>query len=143
MTRQTPLSSVPALRSGVGGPTELAGLADALEGVWRAVGDHLFGIIGHQGVSGLYQRSLHVAGRDHAWLADCFEGAQAPMDLKLLRATMMRQPFENAREGAIALLDIFYQMLVGMVGVSLSERLLRSIWQNFSDGNGRYKQDIP
>ena len=135
MTRQTPLSSVPALRHSGGGPADLASLADTLDGIWREIGDRLFGIIGHQGVSGLYQRSLHVAGREHAWLAECFQGAQAPMELKLLRAALMRQPFDSASAGATALLDVFYQMLVGLVGVSLSERLLRSIWQNFSGGS--------
>lgn len=135
MARQTPLSSVPALRSGTGGPKDLASLADSLEGIWREIGDRLFGIVGQQGVAGLYQRSLHVAAREHAWLADCFQGAQAPMDLNLLRTALMAQPFESASAGATALLDIFYQILVGLVGVSMSERLLRSIWHTPSSGS--------
>ncbi len=135
MATRTPLSSLPALRCAAGGPTDLENLADALDGTWREIGDRLFGIFGQQGVSGLFQRSLHVAAREHAWLGDCFQGAQAPMDLKLLRAALMRQPFDSASAGATAVLDIFYQMLVGLVGVSLSERLLRSIWQNPSSGS--------
>ena len=102
-------------------------VADAAVAQWRAVVAALAPIIGSHGVAALYYRSLHLAAKVHPWLAH-ERGADAPpIDLVALRSLVAGRDAASAAEGSDFLLRTFMELLAGLVGVSLTERLLGPI----------------
>lgn len=57
------------------------------------------------------------------------QGVQTTVDLAALKAILAQQDSETATAGG-ALLQTFYELLASLVGPSLTERLLRSVWEN-------------
>lgn len=103
-------------------------MADAVAAVWREVDLALHPIIGHRGVLALYNRSLKLAAARHPWLADAHPGALAAIDASALRAALARQPAAEARAAGEALLQGFRDLLASLIGASLTDRLLGSVW---------------
>jgi hypothetical protein len=50
------------------------------------------------------------------------------MDLAALGAAVAGQPDAEAADGAALLLHTFTEVLASLIGTSLTERLLRSVW---------------
>jgi hypothetical protein len=105
-------------------------IADTIASVWQEIIDALCPIIGRGGVDALYRRSLHITCRTYPWLAGTQGRNQAVLDLALLRALLAGQGSAKAASGGGALLQAFYDLLAGVIGPSLTARLLRSAWAN-------------
>ena len=77
-------------------------------------------------------RSLHLIDAAYPWLADMHqgEGVQAKIDLPALHAILALQEGNTAAAAGGALLQTFSELLASLVGPSLTERLLRSVWEN-------------
>lgn len=105
-----------------------AQVADAVAAVWREVDLALDPIIGHRGVLALYHRSLKLAAARHPWLAAGHPGALAAFDTSALRAALARQPAAEALAAGDALLQGFRDLLARLIGDSLTDRLLVSVW---------------
>jgi hypothetical protein len=118
----------------VGRDANAAQIADALAATWQDIDAALAPIIGSQGVVALYKRSLYLAGTAYPWLAGMHESAQSAMDLEALKSVVAQQSSADAALGGNALLQTFYQLLGSLVGPSLTERLLRSVWEHTSRG---------
>lgn len=103
-------------------------VADAVATVWREIDQALYPIIGHRGVAALYSRSLKLAAARHPWLAAGHLGALAVVDPSALRAALLQQPPAQAAAGGNALLQCLRELLSGLIGPSLTDRLLRSVW---------------
>ncbi|MBC7940867.1 MAG: hypothetical protein H7Z19_14080 [Chitinophagaceae bacterium] len=88
-------------------------------------------VIGPLGVRALYDRSLHLAGASHAWLADSRGPDPARLDPAALRSTLARQTPADAARGGALLLQTFHDLLTSLIGSSLSGRLLRTVWVRF------------
>jgi hypothetical protein len=56
------------------------------------------------------------------------------VELSELKPVLAQQTSEAAAAGGKALLHAFYELLAGLVGHSLIERLLRSVWEDASSG---------
>jgi hypothetical protein len=97
----------------------------------QAIEAALAPIIGLRGVAALHRRSLHLAGRSHPWLAGKPLSEQPTEDLAMLKTLLSRQTSADAALGGAAFLQAFYDLLSSLVGLSLTERLLRSIWIDF------------
>lgn len=110
-----------------------AQIADAMVATWHEVDAALTPIIGRKAVVALYKRSLYLSGRTHPWLAGTHESAQA-LDLAALKPVVARQSSAEAALGSLALSQTFHQLLGGLIGSSLTERLLRSAWADASSG---------
>lgn len=110
-------------------------IADAFCQIWQEIEAALFGLIGHRGVAGLYQRSLFLAGTDYSWLNDIYTGIQSPADLDAFRAALLRQTISNAINGSSAFLQIFNQMLANLIGPKLTWHLLSPVWKHSSSGS--------
>jgi len=106
----------------------------------QAIEAALAPIIGLRGVTALHRRSLHLAGRSHPWLAGKPASEPAADDLGILKTLLSRQPSADAALGGATFLHAFYALLSSLVGPSLTERLLRSIWIDFM--SARPTQDL-
>ena len=85
-------------------------------------------IVGPRGVAALYKRSLFLTSHEHPVLLGLHGNVQQHTDLSDLTAALMPlSETEAARVGA-ALLSSFYELLASLIGPSLTERVLRSLW---------------
>jgi hypothetical protein len=111
-----------------------AQIADAVALTWSEIDAALTPVIGQRGVAALYIRSLYLVRSAHPWLASADDGAQTAIDLARLKSVLAQQSSSDAAAGGGALLQTFYDLLASLVGRSLTERMLRSIWAKFSSG---------
>jgi hypothetical protein len=115
-----------AHRLAMGAPA--AQVADMVAVVWREIDQALHPIIGHRGVLALYNRSLKQASTLYPWLAVGHAGALAAVDPSALRAALAQQAPAEAVAGGTLLLQTFRDLLRSLIGDSLTDRLLGSIW---------------
>lgn len=108
-------------------------VADAIVAVWREIDQALHSIIGHRGVAALYSRSLSLTAAGYPWLAIDQPAAPAAIDPSGLRAALVQQAAAEAAAGGSALFHGFHELLASLVGPSLTDRLLRSVWTHPSD----------
>lgn len=92
------------------------------------IGTALAPIVGPRGVAALYKRSLFLTSHDHPQLLGLHEAIDASMDLAPLEARLATLNDAQATQVGGALLLSFHQLLDSLVGTSLTERLLRSLW---------------
>lgn len=109
-------------------------IADATVAAWRAIDFALVPIIGQRGVAALYRRSVHLTQRAHPCLAGLISGIQPMLDPEPLRSAMAQQSAGTAAAIGGEILQTFYELLSMLVGPSLTERLLRSVWADFLSG---------
>jgi hypothetical protein len=122
------------LASSIAGLTTLAEngahrdqIAELVVATWRDVFAVLSHIIGKRGVVALYERSVHLHRVQFPWLSSS-------------QAAVGSDPFDNLREalstqsGSIciaahsAVLESFCDLLSNLIGTSLTERLLDTVW---------------
>lgn len=103
--------------------------ADAEVGVmlWESLAAELSVIIGQRGFESLYSRSLYRAGAHYAWLARQPPQASADGFKLLASALKMREPAE-AQAASAALLNIFVDTLIILIGELLTNSILRTAW---------------
>ncbi|MEP7313298.1 MAG: hypothetical protein ABI859_11995 [Pseudomonadota bacterium] len=110
------------------GGTGAAQIADALIATCARIDTALTPIIGSRGVAALSKRSIHLAGQSHPWLLDPSQGPQSALDLVALRSGVAAQNDAEAAAGGELFLHTFSEVLARLVGASLTEQLLRSVW---------------
>jgi hypothetical protein len=118
----------------VGDNADAAQIAEAVFAIWAEIDDALTPILGPQGVVALFRRSLHLTTLSHPWVTAQHDGTPTSMDPAALKAELARQSSAVAAVGGNAFLQNFYELLASLVGASLAERLLRSVWANSSSG---------
>lgn len=107
---------------------ESARLADAAVAHWTAVHAALAPIIGGQGVTALYNRSLYLSLKAYPWLEHERSADALGMDLGALRALLVDRKAAEVIEASAALFRLFVDLLGNLVGASLAERLLGALW---------------
>lgn len=98
---------------------------------WRHVAGALAPVIGELGVMALYDRSLRLAGAEFPWLLTVPKAPQMGAALDHLRQCLAAREATDAAAVAAATsahLCLFADLLAGLIGPSLSERLLRPVW---------------
>ncbi len=128
MNRESPsfeaaLSSLPAHDA------DIACIADAACMLWGRISGALAPIIGPKGVDALYRRSLHLTAPRHPVLSS-INNDRAVGDFGSLREVLLSQTNAVAAAAHKALLINFHNLLSGLIGESLTERLLASVWDN-------------
>jgi hypothetical protein len=121
---------VAALGRRLGDDPGVATLVRSVASIWSEIDASLSPVLGSRGVAMLYKRSLVLAGATHGWLPRVDEALPVTVDLAPLHAALMQQGNTVALDGGSAFLRTFYELLSSLVGPSLTERLLRSIWDN-------------
>lgn len=109
-----------------------AEVADAVAGAWARVDHDLSSIIGPARVAALYARSLHVCSGRHEALAPARAPVQRTLDTGPLHAVLLTQSAAGAAMLGADVLQTFHDLLSRMVGQSLTERLLRPVWDDLS-----------
>ena len=110
---------------------DCAQTADLAVATWRKIDDALWPIIGHAGMAALFKRSLYLARVDQPALTALVEAEIAPGNFALLRETLAQQSSAEVAAAAQAgLLKTFIDLLTSLIGPALTERLLRSVWDN-------------
>ena len=105
-----------------------AEIAASIFSMLEAITAVLAPIIGRGGVDALLKRSLHLAGRSHPWLAQASKGVLTAVELAGLKAVFDEQSSADAAAGGGLLLQTFHDLLTRLIGPSLTEKLLRSIF---------------
>jgi hypothetical protein len=107
-------------------------VADAVVAIWHEVEQVLHPIVGHRGVAALYGRSLVLAAAAHPGLKLDRQGVLGAVDLLALKAALGQQSAAEAAAGGDALFRSLIELLVMLVGPSLTDRLLRPVWARSS-----------
>jgi hypothetical protein len=97
-------------------------MADAIV-LWQRLAIELTAIIGHSGFDTLYARSIHMVRTQHPWLA---EGGDPRFEK--LKTSLESQEPALAGAASIALLTIFTDTLIQLIGEPLTTAILRSAW---------------
>ena len=105
-----------------------AHIAEAVAAACREIDSALTPIIGSRGVAALFKRSLHLTGRGHSWVAAVHERAGPGLDIVTLKSILSAQSGADAAAGGALFLETFNTLLADLIGPSLTERLLRSVW---------------
>lgn len=109
-------------------------IAEHAIALWRGISEALSPIIGQSGITALYQRSVYLTSVDHRCLQGASELAAAPDSFAPLRAALAPLSGAEAASAASALAYTFRDLLAHLIGGSLTERLLRSVWNSPSSG---------
>ncbi|MDP3082928.1 MAG: hypothetical protein Q8N44_04445 [Rubrivivax sp.] len=109
-------------------------IGDAVFAIWEEIDDALTPILGPRGMAALYKRSLHLAASAHPWLAAADENDPPAVGPAALKSALARRSSTSAAAGGNAFLQTFHELLVTLVGASLTERLLRPVWSISSSG---------
>lgn len=122
------------------GPSLAPSMTPSIAAAWGEIDEALTPIIGQQGVAALYRRSLHLTARAHPWLGAVLDngaanavgtGIDSVVDIDVLYGVLMRQDATVAGTVGEEFLRTFYGLLTNLIGASLTERLLHSVWANF------------
>jgi len=91
-------------------------------------------IVGQRGVAALFSRSLHQCVKSLPWMSA--GERQLPLEFSwiALRPLIAQQSRAEAQAGICLLLQTFAELLTKLVGLPLTERLLRSPWLIFLSG---------
>jgi hypothetical protein len=122
------------LANWVGDDASAEQIAVALVDIWQGIAAALTPVIGPQGLAALYRRSLHLTALAHPWLASSVDGVNADKDPTALKSLIALRSDADASAAASAFLQKFHEVLVSLIGASLTERLLRSVWAHTSSG---------
>ena len=109
-------------------------VADAVVAIWLDIEQALHPIIGHRGVAALYNRSIHLTAAAYPWLAIDQPAVPAAVDPSGLRSALLQRAAAEAAAGGNALFQTFHELFVSLVGASLTDRLLGSVWSHSSPG---------
>lgn len=104
---------------------------------WRILDDSLSPIVGHGGVTALYRRAVFLVRQTHACLSLLQDASDEPDDFAALGAALSQLSSGEAAATASALQQSFIELLAHLIGTSLTERLLRSVWDQTSSGDGQ------
>lgn len=103
------------------------GQADVSVLLWENLAAELSLIIGERGFESLYSRSLYRAGAEFAWLAP--HPPKAPVDaFRLLASRLKGREMAEAQAASAALLNIFTDTLILLIGELLTNSILRKAW---------------
>jgi hypothetical protein len=121
------------LASRVGTDAAPPQIAAAVFAIWMEIDDALTPIVGPLGLAALYRRSVHLAAAQHPWLAGGEDGLLTDADAAVLQSVLARRNSDEAAAGGSAFLNTFHELLASLIGLSLTARLLRSVWEHPSN----------
>ncbi|MFZ4287498.1 hypothetical protein [Variovorax sp. HJSM1_2] len=109
-------------------------VANAAVARWQTIVEALTPLLGQRGVAALYRRTLHVAGRSHPCLLDAQETIE-PVTFIALRQVLMQQTADTAAAATDVSIETFHELLDSLIGKSLTQRLLGSVWSPLFSGS--------
>jgi len=119
--------------------TDSERVAELAASSWRQIHAVLSSIIGPGGVAALYQRSLYVTRAAYPCLGAVREDALRPAEFAGLQVVLSQQGNVQAAAANGALLQTFCDLLANLIGVPLTDRLLRSV-RNLPSGGAAVQE---
>lgn len=101
-------------------------IAAAISALWADIQTALQPVIGRRSVSALLWRALQLGAAKYSWLAAIRFASDDAVNLGELTALFAAQPPALAREAGDALFEIFRELLLTLIGATLSDRLLQT-----------------
>lgn len=137
----TTQGSRPILALLTAGGHEAIRVAEATKTTLLAIDAALSPIISERGVAALYRRSLFLIRQDRPWLDPVYAVNALPGDYDALQSALSLQNDADALQGADALLRTLHDLLATLIGESLTDRLLGTIFKT-AHSSGDAVQDI-
>ena len=103
-------------------------IARAAFDLWRQVAARLEPVVGARGVDVLFGRSVELTTKAFPWLAIAGAYGNSASSLERLQARFEGRETPVAADACYALLATFTELLAGLIGESLTERLLGVVW---------------
>ena len=91
-------------------------------------------IVGGRGVAALHNRSHHLCANSHGWMAGLRDAPTSDAAFETLVALLAQREPGEALSGGEDYLRTFHDLLLSLIGPSLTERLLRTVWPPISSG---------
>jgi hypothetical protein len=107
--------------------TDAERIAAVAASTWREIHAVLSPVIGPGGVAALFQRALYVTRPAYPTLTVMREDPLVPGDFAALQLALAQQTGEQVAAANGALLEAFCDQLANLIGIPLTERLLRSV----------------
>lgn len=114
--------------------TDAVRIAKIAVSIWDGMGAALSPIIGQRGVAALFKRSVYLTRTAYPCLSRLSEATLPSGELALLQQVLAQQGRIEAVAVNLALLQNFHELLISLIGASLSGRLLRHVWATPSSG---------
>jgi hypothetical protein len=102
-------------------------VAEVAGWTWREIHAVLSPVIGPGGFAAIYQRSLYVTRAAYPCLAAVREDSLRPGEFAALQIVLSQETSAQAAAANGALLQTCCDVLANLIGVSLTQRLLRSV----------------
>ncbi|MBB6572142.1 hypothetical protein [Xanthomonas arboricola] len=137
-------AAVAILERQVAAGAEASTIASTVVAMLQQIDKVLTPILGPRGVAALFKRALFLTKDEFPWLDEAFVAVEASDDrnaVETVGVVLSQQRTETAAAGGAAFVHTFHAVLVSMIGPTLTERLLRSVWVTFSSEFSA--QDIP
>lgn len=134
LDRQAARRIAASLADRAGTPAGARQVADKAAQTWADLAAALTPVIGQRGVAALYWRCLHLCRPAHPCLAELVRGEDALLDLAPLTTVLAAQAADASAAVAADLLQTLHELLVSLIGPSLTERLLGAVWAPFLSG---------
>ncbi|MDB5884744.1 MAG: hypothetical protein JWR74_915 [Polaromonas sp.] len=97
--------------------------------LWDQLAPELISIIGEGGFKPIFERSIHQAAKQHAWMAKVAPMPSGVMNFAALRGCLQAQNPVQAMQASVALFTIFLDILASLVGEELTTHLLHVAWR--------------
>ena len=118
-----------SLANSAGSDPDANAVAEAALGTWHQVAAQLMPVIGAGGVDVLFNRSLHLTCTAFPWLAISGDHRDSVVLLASLKERLAGREPDVAAEACYTLLVTFVELLMSLIGESLTERLLGEVWE--------------
>ena len=118
-----------ALVQRAGDATDASTVAEATISTWHRMAAQLIPVIGAGGVDVLFNRSLHLTSTLFPWLTIPADHRDNNALLANLKERLAGREPDTAIEASTTLLMTFVELLMSLIGESLTERLLISAWE--------------
>ena len=101
---------------------------------WKEIYRVLRPIIGKGGIDALFHRSIEITAQDYPWLAVASTDPQSAMDIDVLHQVLLKEDGSHFAGASDTLLLCFYSLLTNLIGLSLTDRLLRPVLDPLLNG---------
>ncbi|MDM5179925.1 hypothetical protein PO883_22285 [Massilia sp. DJPM01] len=108
-------------------------MADRIIELFSEAEKKLSSIIGLRGLSKLHHANISKIAMQYSWLSAAIENPDPSLKrVQLLRSVLVEQTAVTSKQAGLALLQGFYSRLVTLIGLAVTEILLRSVWETSS-----------
>ena len=111
-----------------GDAPDASAFAESTICTWQKAAAQLIPVIGRGGVDVLFNRSLHLTCTAFPWLTILGDKRDNSALLASIKERLAAREMDDAVKASCTLLITFIELLKTLIGESLAERLLSSIW---------------